>query len=92
MTRRAALFKKMALKQKLHLTKQLRALSLVQDELSKNQAMNIVSMPEYASNLAVGSIFLLARSRLFVAVPFSFLGERCGDWIFIIPLYLFVTA
>ena len=39
MTRRAALFKKMALTQKLHLTKQLRALSLVQDELSKNRAM-----------------------------------------------------
>ena len=39
MTRRAALFKKMALKQKLYLTKQLRTLSLVQDELSKNQAM-----------------------------------------------------
>jgi hypothetical protein len=39
MTRRAALFKKMALKQKLYLTKQLRALGLVQDELSKNRAM-----------------------------------------------------
>ena len=39
MTRRAALFKKMALTQKLHLTKQLRALGLVRDELSKNRAM-----------------------------------------------------
>ena len=39
MTRRAALFKKMALTQKLHLTKQLRALALVRDELSKNRAM-----------------------------------------------------
>ena len=39
MTRRAALFKKMALTQKLHLTKKLRALGLVRDELSKNRAM-----------------------------------------------------
>ena len=39
MTRRAALFKKMALTQKLHLTKQLRALGLVRDDLSKNRAM-----------------------------------------------------
>ena len=39
MTHRAALLKKMALKQKLHLTKQLRSLGLVQDELSKNRAM-----------------------------------------------------
>jgi capsid protein len=39
MTRRAALFQKMALKQKLYLTKQLHALSIVRDELSKNRAM-----------------------------------------------------
>ena len=39
MTRRAALFKKMALTQKLHLTKQLRALGLVRDELSTNRAI-----------------------------------------------------
>lgn len=39
MTRRATLFKKMALKQRLYLTKQLRALSTVRDELSKNRAM-----------------------------------------------------
>ncbi len=39
MTRRATLFKKMALKQRLYLTKQLRALGTVRDELSKNRAM-----------------------------------------------------
>ena len=39
MTRRAALFQKMALKQKLYLTKQLHALGIVRDELSKNRAM-----------------------------------------------------
>ena len=39
MTRRAALFKKMALKQKLHLSKQLRVLSLLQGELSQNRAI-----------------------------------------------------
>lgn len=39
MTRRAALFQKMALKQKLYLTKQLHALGILQDELSKNRAM-----------------------------------------------------
>ena len=39
MTRRAALFQKMALKQKLYLTKQLHALGIVRDELSKNRAI-----------------------------------------------------
>ncbi len=39
MTRRAKLFEKMALTQKLYLSKKLRALSLVNDELAKNQAI-----------------------------------------------------
>lgn len=41
MTRRAKLFEKMALTQKLHLSKKRRALSLVKDELAKNQAIKI---------------------------------------------------
>ena len=41
MTRRATLFEKMALTQKLHLSKKRRALGLVNDELSKNQAIKI---------------------------------------------------
>ena len=41
MTRRAKLFEKMALTQKLHLSKKRRALSLVNDELAKNQAIKI---------------------------------------------------
>ena len=39
MIRRAALFQKMALKQKLHLTKQLHTLGIVQEELTKNRAI-----------------------------------------------------
>ena len=41
MTRRATLFEKMALTQKLQLSKKRRALGLVNDELSKNQAIKI---------------------------------------------------
>ena len=41
MTRRAMLFEKMALTQKLQVSKKLRALGLVNDELSKNQAIKI---------------------------------------------------
>ena len=41
MTRRAMLFEKMALTQKLRVSKKRRALGLVNDELSKNQAIKI---------------------------------------------------
>ena len=41
MTRRAKLFEKMALTQKLHVSKKRRALSLVKNELAKNQAIKI---------------------------------------------------
>ena len=41
MTRRAMLFEKMALIQKLRVSKKRRALGLVNDELSKNQAIKI---------------------------------------------------
>lgn len=54
MTRRATLFEKMALTQKLQLSKKRRALGLVNDELSKNQAIKIQLEELLEADQAVG--------------------------------------